>query len=255
MYEYIYSLTTIPSRVKNIDIVIDSLVNQNLKSAKIILNIPRQFGLRFNKETIPIDIINRLKNKYASNNLIINIIKSDYGPGTKLLGLFDNNIIDLNKPNTFIVLVDDDLIYKPVMLEYFNDYIKKRDVQAASFCTGKVNEIAFGQGADGFFIKSNILTNFYSYYNLIKNNKYILYHDDLYISYYLYLKNIPIINLRGKTNLNPNYEAIWIYDKHGINSNNEALYSLKGDLKRGNLNIEIYNYMKRLKSTKIFHNI
>jgi len=253
MNRYIFSLTSIPSRFNNIELIIDSLINQSLKPEKIILNLPKKYNIRFN-EYICNDKINQLKTKYLTNNLIINIIDKDYGPGTKLLGLFHNNIIDLNDENTFIVLVDDDLIYKPIMLEYFDTYVKNnKNVKVASFCIALRNGITIGQGADGFYIKSNLLNKFYEYFEKIKEFKYILYHDDYYISYYFYLKNIEIIHLRGKTPLSPNGENNLVYSKYFMNSNNNSLFSLSGDLNRINLNKQIYNILCKLRKDGIFN--
>ena len=48
MVNYIYSLTTIPAKFDNLYLTIDSLLNQTIKATKIIINIPKQYSLRFN---------------------------------------------------------------------------------------------------------------------------------------------------------------------------------------------------------------
>ena len=58
--KYIFSLTTIPSRLNHIEDTIISLINQTLKPEKIILNIPEKYGLRF-KSTLDETSINKIK--------------------------------------------------------------------------------------------------------------------------------------------------------------------------------------------------
>ena len=92
--KYIISFTTIPTRLKNIHLTIDSLLNQIVMPEKIILNMPKIYSLRF-KTSVDIISVNELLKKYQ-NKIIINYLDEDYGPGTKLLGLLNNNIIDIN---------------------------------------------------------------------------------------------------------------------------------------------------------------
>lgn len=240
--KYIVSLTTIPSRFDKIENTIDTLINQTLKPNKIILNIPKKYNLRFT-ESIPDNKINELKNKYINNNLIINLLDNDYGPGTKLIGLLVNNIIDINEENTYIVLLDDDLKYKLSTLENFNIYYK--DTLVSSYFTWMHKKIIIGQGADCFFIKSNLLVNFLKYYNLIKNYDYINYHDDYYISYYFYVMKIGIIKL-----ILPDKSLI--YNKTS-SSDTDSLYKLKNKYNRKNLNNELYDILTKLNNTNIFN--
>ena len=51
------SMTTIPSRFKNIFPCIDSLLNQLFLPTKIIINIPLQYDFRFNNYVISEDEI------------------------------------------------------------------------------------------------------------------------------------------------------------------------------------------------------
>jgi hypothetical protein len=91
--KYIISLTTIPSRINNLEKTIKSLVEQTLKPNRIILNIPINYSLRFETSIDPL-IISKKLNKYI-NKININYINYDYGPGTKLLGLIKSKIINL----------------------------------------------------------------------------------------------------------------------------------------------------------------
>ena len=240
--KYILSLTTIPSRINNIESTIKSLVEQTLKPDKIILNIPTNYNFRFKSSinNININTIKKILNKYT-DKIIINYIEHDYGPGTKLLGLIKNNIINYKSNSVYIVLVDDDNIYKPYMLEYFDNYNKKyydNKLKCSSFYCYNNNEVTIGQGSDGFFIKLELLNQFENYYNKIKNYDYINYHDDYYISYYFYLKQIQIEYIKPPDNT-------LIYTKH-INSDIDALVSIQNKNNRNNLNNKLNKILNKL---------
>lgn len=238
MTKYIISLTVIPSKFDYLYLSIDSIINQTYKPEKIIINIPDKYNFRFN-DKISQNKIDTLKKKYNNKNIIINILDKDYGPGTKLLGLFHNNIIeeyDLND-DIFIVLVDDDLIYKPYMIEYFNNFTKNNNVDVASYYVYNKG-IQIGQGADGFFIRLKLLNKFLKFYDIIKNEDYLGYHDDFYISYYFYLMKINIFYIKPPNNS-------LIYDKHN-NATVDALSLLKNKYSRGNLNVQCLRILNNL---------
>ena len=242
--KYIVSLTTIPTKFDNLYLTIDSIVNQTVKPDKIIINIPKIYNFRMNSMSIPQDKLNEFIDKYSKNNVIVNMIDQDFGPGTKLLGLFHSNIIE-STDNTYIILVDDDLIYKPYMIEYFDNYTKLHDnIDVASFYVYNHDHINVGQGADGFFMKQNTLRHFLQYYNVIKHEDYIHYHDDFYISYYFHLidKHIQFIQP-------PHY--CLIYDL-SINSDIDALRLLEGKYSRGNLNAKSTEILNNLRNNDCF---
>ena len=85
----IISLTTIPTRfiLDDFNICIDSLINQKLHPDYIIINICNEYKRIFNYD------INKYNNKIKTfcskyNNVYINRC-TDYGPATKLLGIFE----------------------------------------------------------------------------------------------------------------------------------------------------------------------
>lgn len=243
---YIISLTTIPSKFDNLYLTIDSIIKQTILPIKIIINIPKIYHFRMNNSAIPVDKLNYFINKYSKFNVFINLLNEDYGPGTKLLGLFNNNIIDnFYIPNTYIVLVDDDLIYKPYMLEYFDNYIKTNNNKVFSYCVYNYCNIKIGQGADGFFIKSDILDKFLNYFNVIKNYDYIKYHDDYYISYYLYLRNIHVEYIKAPNNC-------LIYDIHG-ETYTDALCMLDGKYEKNQLHIKINELLNEINKNGCFN--
>ncbi len=233
---YIVSLTTIPSKFDNLHLTIDSIVHQSILPNKIVINIPKIYNFRMNNSEIPLDKINDFINKYSAHNVCVNLIDKDYGPGTKLLGLLNSSMIhDYDASNTYIILIDDDVIYKPFMIEHFDNNIKSNHIELASFYVYDFDTIKMGigdyiikigQGVDGFLMKLSTLDNFLPYYNLIQEQDYINYHDDFYISYFFYLikKEIYYIKLLNCV----------IYNTHA-NTYTDALYHLKGKYSRDNL--------------------
>ena len=174
MKNFCISLTTIPPRYETIKKTLDSLKNQSKKPDKIFLNIPKNFK-RFSKKE---NDIRYLVNYYEN----LEIIKcEDLGPGTKLLGSIDK-ILNYD----YVVLVDDDHIYKKDMLQIFYEKGLEDPNKAYSFCVYDVLDCKIGQGADGFMINTKFLKNISKFFNLyIKNNEKLFYNDDLWISIFL----------------------------------------------------------------------
>ena len=246
MNKYIVSLTTIPTKFDNLYLTIDSIINQTILPDKIIINIPKIYNFRMNSTSISQDKINEFIDKYSKNNVFINMLDNDFGPGTKLLGLFHSNIINsFENDNTYIILIDDDLIYKPYMIEYFDNYTKYcHSVDVASFYVYNHDNVNIGQGADGFFIKQHTLKDFSQYYDKIKDQDYINYHDDFYISYYFQLTNKHIHFIQ------PPHHCL-IYDL-SINSDIDALRYIQGKYDRGNLNFKSNEILNNLRNNHCF---
>ena len=252
--KYIMSLTTIPSRINSVENTIQSLVEQTLKPEKIVLNLPKIYNFRFNSSIQDLHI-KKLLNKY-NDKIIINYVDDDYGPGTKLLGLIKSKIINMDIKDTYIVLVDDDHIYKPYMLEYFDNYNKKEydnKLEVSSYYSfiyhnlRNNSQIMIGQGGDGFFIKPELLNKFEDYYDIIKNYEIINYHDDYYISNYFHLKQIPI------NYIIPPYDSL-IYIKD-TSSYSNALTQLENIYHRDTLNYMLNKLLNELKNKGKFDNI
>ena len=246
--KYIISLTTIPSRINYIETTIKSLVEQTLKPEKIILNIPKKYNFRF-ESSIDNITIKKILNKYI-DDIIINYIDDDYGPGTKLLGVIKSSIISLDLKDTYIVLVDDDHIYKPFMLECFNNYNAEHHdnkLKIASFYCYNSYGVVIGQGADSIFIRLEMLNNFEDYYDIIKNYDYINYHDDWYIYYSFHLKQIEIEYIKLADDSS-------IYTKQ-ISSDIDALESIRDQNNRNNLNCKLNEILSKLNNEGKFDEV
>tara|TARA_Y100001933_G_scaffold261237_1_gene315361 strand:+ start:5781 stop:6533 length:753 start_codon:yes stop_codon:yes gene_type:complete len=241
MTKYIVSLTTIPSRFNNIHITVESIINQKHRPEKIVINIPKKYNFRLKSDFVPEIKISEFKKLYTKYNVYINLIDIDYGPGTKLLGLLTTDIIRNIDENTYIILIDDDVIYKSNMIKYFDKYIRiHKKIDIASFYVYRFGNDEIGQGVDGFFIKKSLLDNFMRYYNIIKMENEIHYHDDYYISYYFNLINKKIHSIKRP------YKNERLYEM--LPRNSDELSELKGKYNRKGLNLicnKKLNNMKR----------
>ena len=184
MLSFCVSLTTIPPRFSTLKKTLESIGDQKKKPDQIFLNVPSNFkrfsNIYFN--------FNELKKKY--NNLKINSCE-DFGPGTKLLGSLDEIL-----KYDFVVLIDDDHIYKNEMLEIFYNQAVKNLENSYSFCVYDVIDCKVGQGADGFLINTKYLKNVLNFFNQhVKNNKNLFLNDDLWIS--IYLNKILKVNIES----------------------------------------------------------
>jgi hypothetical protein len=117
----IITLTTIPTRLKTIHeyglkYCIESLMNQNCDDYEIHFNIP---------------LVNRLTNKeygipewlqeQVGDKLKIFRIQEDIGPLTKLIPTLER----INDPEQIIIVLDDDLVYHPDLInEHLNNQVK-----------------------------------------------------------------------------------------------------------------------------------
>ena len=197
-YKLFVCITTIPSRIERIFPCIDSLVNQKYMPYKIIISIPNKY-IRFN-DTVKDDFLDKLIDKYScffncdnDNILKINKINEDYGPGTKLLGVLDLPEI---YNDSYIVLADDDVMYQNYFLKDFNYFLQQNNgIGCASYNTYQLHDITIGQGVDGFMIPKRYLNSFKFFFNKIKCYDNFIFHDDVYISYYLFLLGININNI------------------------------------------------------------
>jgi len=114
----IISLTSIPSRFRNLPIVIESLTHQTCH--EIWLNIPKSYN-RFPEwdKSFPLDIFN------FGSKLKINFDCEDLGPGTKVIP--SAQYLD---PEDLIVYLDDDTKYDPKLVTNLLKWFKTDDKSA-----------------------------------------------------------------------------------------------------------------------------
>ena len=212
MINFCVSLTSLPSRINNIDQTLNSISNQTLKPTKVFLNLPYKFkrfpNYNFNNHQISI------LEKY---NLEISRCE-DYGPATKLMG----SIEKIKSNYDCVILIDDDHIYHPNTFEILINNFQKEKINY-SYYLNKIFNIRNGQCSDGFLINTKLLDNIEMFYDkYVKNNKNMFLDDDLWFAIYFYCekksytKNL-IQEFRNKTGEYLSY-------KQNINKDIDALH-------------------------------
>ena len=230
------SLSTIPQRVKNIKLSVDSLLKQTKKPDKIFINIPnkyKRFDEMVNDNQIP---------KFSDSRVEVTRCE-DCGPGTKLLGSLDK----LNK-NSLLILADDDHIYEDYMIEKFYYFYSKAPNNAYSFYVHPLGNFGVGQGADGFAINTNHLDGIKIFYDkIVKNYKELFLYDDLWISYFLYFfRKNKILSLQEHLKKNDDNKRSLIYKTHIIASGLVSTYGknlIEAVKKRDQIAFESIKYM------------
>ena len=224
----VVSLSTLPSRIKNIDKVIKSILKNKIKPDVIYINIPK-YSKREKREYI---IPDKIKNIEIVK---INIIDEDYGPITKLYPTLLKEI----DPETIIICIDDDKEYDKNLIKHLLSVSKKYPKDCV--CISGWNYLNLGFYALPVSIGlNNIIKNvdilqcyngvlykrkFFEddFKNIIKC-KECLTTDDILISKYLKYKNI-------------NIKSVPYNFKHKDIEN-------KGEFKLGNINIQNNNWIK-----------
>lgn len=105
--DIVVSLTTIPERTGDLDLVLKSLLYQSIKPKSINIYIPYYSYRNGLPYSVP-DVLNTL------DNVQVHRVESDYGPSTKFIP-----VLESYPESQRILVVDDDNIYPPNYLEQF----------------------------------------------------------------------------------------------------------------------------------------
>lgn len=192
------SLTTIPSRIWHIELVLNSLLSQTRPFDAIYLNIPHR--TRKNEEySIP---------SFISPKITINRC-DDFGPITKLIPTLEKE----ENPNTFIITFDDDRILSKNTLQTIIHYIGQFSDCVLSFSGWRIGsfpfylewhdnrlsseEVDWVQGCHSITYPRKFLNK----EELLSFMPEMIRHDDHRISAYLAMKKIPKIAIGENVNL------------------------------------------------------
>ena len=231
------SISTIPSRIKNLEKSVKSILNQTLKPDKVFINIPLKYR-RF-EEIIKDDQIPNFKDSRVEITRC-----EDCGPGTKLLG----SLHKMEK-DSLLVLVDDDNFYENYMIEKFYYFYKTAPENAYSFYVHPLDNFPIGQGADGFAINTNSLKGIKVFYDeVVKDYKELFLYDDLWISYFLFFfRENKILSLQEYLKRDKDGKSSLIYKTHIIAKGLISTYGenlIESVKKRDQIAKESFKYMK-----------
>lgn len=213
-YKVIFSLTTSPSRLLNLESVIESLLHQDYPIEGIEINLPLKY--KNSEEYIIPDFLATNESGICIKYPKVKIfrIEKDLGPGTKIIPTLMRYLSD---EKVYLISVDDDNRYperlassllKGLVL-YGNDKIYcfgGYDLKVASKCRLELNEkfiekrVTVIEGVYGVLYNPRLFkTDIWDYFQKVIVNKECFTSDDITISNYISMKNIPIHKLYFKT--------------------------------------------------------
>jgi hypothetical protein len=211
----IVSIATIPSRIRFMRPTLESLLNGDLIPDQILIVRPNFCKLENSDYVIP-DFL-------QDPNFCQGIIKlvrcpMDWGPGNKLLGA-----IEYLPLKCYLILADDDVRYRQSFLADLIRSQQQDHRSSFSYFSYRVGGITLGQGCDGFSFWSPNLQGIRMFAHRFVKDTSLVYHDDLWISFFLAVRGISIRSLQ------PLLRGQLIYEQ--LLPNN-ALGSLAGRLRR-----------------------
>jgi hypothetical protein len=174
-------MTTLPSWIDRIRPTIESLLSGSCVPDKVLIAIP-SFSKREQRDYV----VPGFLGDFAPSVEVVHC-SQDCGPGTKLLGC-----LDALPEKCYLVLADDDVIYKRSFLAGLMAAQRADHAASFSYYVYRTGGLWVGQGVDGFsFWTPNLagITGFACAH--IVDTRYRL-HDDLWISYYLATKGVQI---------------------------------------------------------------
>jgi hypothetical protein len=197
----IVTLTTSPRRIAHIRPTIDSILRQDIKPDKIMVNLPHVFkrnNTRFS--AIP---------AFLTENPTVQINWcEDLGPATKLLGALPA----VSDPDAVLIAVDDDIGFTPDFITKFQRYIRtypEAALTGSPLRTGipmrtqtffapsrdpalPVVSAEFVEGYTGIVVRRKFMDDF-DYDAIVEAPSSCYRGDDFVFSNHLRKKNIPIL--------------------------------------------------------------
>ena len=177
-------VTTLPSRIGRLRPTIDSLRAQSLAPDRIFVSVP----LRSIREGREYDVPPWLAAPPAGVELVR--CATDYGPGTKLLGCLPRIVAD-----ACLILVDDDMVYRPFLVERLAHAQLARKDAAFSFHVFRVGRFDCGQAADGFSVWTPALRGIDAFAARVLESRHLFIEDDYWRSVFLQSRGVPVLSL------------------------------------------------------------
>lgn len=183
----IVSIATLPSRIANMRPTIESLLEGDLVPDRILV-IVTEYSAR---EKCGYAIPDFLRDERFTRGIVEVVVASrDWGPGTKLLGALER----LEEP-CLLVLADDDVAYAGGFLSALVERQAADHGSSFSYFTYRTNGLTVGQGCDGFSFFSPNLDGIRAFFDDHVAGSSLQFHDDLWISFFLFSRDIRIQNV------------------------------------------------------------
>lgn len=113
--EFVVSLTSYPARIKDVNLTIQSLINQSVRPKKIVLYLAKQ-QFDKQKEDLPIQLVNLQK---TNNNFEIKFVDDDIRPHKK----YFYSVREFKEMP--VIIVDDDMVYDRDLCKHLIESYKK----------------------------------------------------------------------------------------------------------------------------------
>lgn len=179
----IVSIATLPSRIGQLRSTLDSLLNGELVPDKILV-LRSDFSDREKSGYVIPDFL--IDKEYCREIIELKVTR-DLGPGTKVLGA-----MEYLEEDCYLVLADDDVAYHPRFLADIVSAQASRPDCSFSYYTYRAGGLTLGQGCDGFSFYSPNLRGINDFADKYVVGTTVLYHDDLWISFFLFAKGVKV---------------------------------------------------------------
>ena len=196
----VVSIATIPSRIAYIKPTLDSLLSGNLPPDLILVNAPEFCKLENSAYVIPDFLAD-----YSVFGGRVQFVRSavDWGPGTKILGPLPHLTEE-----SILVIADDDIVYHPEFLHRLVTAQRTQPNHAYSFYVYRSSGLSIGQGCDGLSIWSPHLDGIEMFAKRFVANTTLIYHDDIWIAFFLATKKVKICGLPVPTSTELVYNQV-----------------------------------------------
>ena len=178
------SIATIPSRIGGMKPTIDSLLRGNLVPDKIIVVRPEYCEWEKSGYDVP-DFLN--DPSYCREIVEMVVTSSDMGSSTKILGTL-GRLPD----RSMLVIADDDVIYHESFLNGLVEAQAANPKSSFSYYTYRHGGMTFATGCDGVSFYAPNLRGMSRFAQDHVLGTSLMYHDDLWIGFFLYRQGIAI---------------------------------------------------------------
>lgn len=216
----IVSITTLPSRIAAMRPSLESLLSGRQRPDKLLIPLP-PVSLRENSGYSLPDFLR--SSDFCGGIIEVVPVERDWGPGTKLLGALSHL-----PAKACLVIADDDVRYHADFLHGLGKAQAADHSAPFSYHTYMNDGLVIGQGCDGFSFWTPNLDGIASFAAKHVKDTPLVFHNDLWISFFLATRGIAIKQVR-RFDGHPVYEVA-----HQIN----PLSQLSGELARGKIRRE-----------------